>query len=210
MRISRTFWLTVLVALAVVVPFVLFGDAVDAAFARWRPAAAGNRPLAALVLIALLVADIVIPVPSSLVSTVCGAVLGFVGGLLTSFAGMTLSAVAGYGLGRWASGRALRWLGGDEAATLTRLQARFGIGFLVAMRPVPVLAEASALFAGLTKQPFLPALAALLVGNLGVSAVYAAVGAWGGEREEFLGAFGVAILLTGAAMLVQRRALSRK
>jgi uncharacterized membrane protein YdjX (TVP38/TMEM64 family) len=204
--VPRTVWLAVAVALAVIVPFALFGARVDAAFGRWRTTAAADPWTAAFVLGGLLAVDIVVPVPSSLVSTVCGVVLGFWGGFLASFAGMTVSALAGYGIGRWASGRALRWVGAAEAAALQRLRARFGVGFLVAMRPVPVLAEASTVFAGLARQRFAPAFAALLVGNVGVSAVYAAVGAWGGGQGEFLMAFGMAILLTGGAMAVQRRA----
>lgn len=204
MPISRTTWLTIAVALLILVPFGLFGARVDAAVARWLPQASPNLPLAFSLLVALLAVDIVAPIPSSVVSTACGAVLGFGAGLLASFVGMTISSAIGYGLGRWASGRALRWVGEKEAATLGRIEARHGVWTLLALRPVPVLAEASTVFAGLSRQPVGPVLLALTIGNLGVSAAYAAVGAWGREKQSFLGAFGVAILLTGLALLVQR------
>jgi len=205
MRISRTTWLSLAVAAAILIPFAIFGERVDAAFSRWVSQAAAHPLRSAFVLVGLLVVDIVAPVPSSLVSTACGAILGFWGGLLASFAGMTISSVAGYGLGRWASGWTLRWVGKREAEALRQFESRYGIGFLVALRPVPVLAEASTVFAGLSRLPFPRALVALSLGNLGVSAVYAAVGAWGGDRDAFLAAFGAAILLTGLAMLWQKR-----
>ena len=205
MRISRTLWLSWVVVLAVLVPFALFGERVDAAFAVWCGKASVHPLWTAGVLTGLLCVDIVAPVPSSVVSTACGAMLGFWGGLLTSFAGMMVSSLIGYSLGRWTSDFALRWVGGKDAATLRSVEARYGVGFLVAMRPVPVLAEASAVFAGLAKLPFVRVSAALSLGNLGVSAVYAGVGAWGSGQGSFLGSFGAALALSGLAMLWQRR-----
>ncbi len=207
MRLSRTFWLTAGVALAILGPFVLWGERVDAAIARGLPVIAGRPALAAAVLVGLLAVDIVAPVPSSLVSTAGGAVFGFGWGLVVSFVGMTLGGAAGYGLGRGMSARALRWVGAREADRLRRMEARWGIGFLVAARPVPVLAEASAVFAGIARRPAAPVLTALAIGNLGVSAVYAAVGAWGRETEAFLGAFGLSLLLAAGVLWGQWRCM---
>lgn len=88
----------ILVAL-VVAPFALFG----VAFEAWTGALIRSdrrAAAAAFVGVGLLAADVVLPVPSSLVSAGLGAALGPLAGTLTSTLGMTLGSVVGYGLGR--------------------------------------------------------------------------------------------------------------
>ena len=58
--------------------------------------------------------------------------------------------------------------------------------WLLLLRPVPVLAEASVLFAGIARLPPGRAALELLMGNAVVSAVYAGVGAWGRTTDSML------------------------
>ncbi|HOE61444.1 MAG TPA: VTT domain-containing protein [Kiritimatiellia bacterium] len=201
----RTLSLLTLVLLAVILPFFLFADAVQA----WTDALlrhAQAHPLqTGLLLTALLASDIVVPVPSSLVSTACGMTLGFVAGTCASFIGMSASALVGLLMGRMAAPAAQRLIGADEVRLLQSFHARYGIWLLLALRPVPVLAEASVVFSGLARQPFGRAFAITLLGNAAVSAVYAAVGAWGRLADSFLPAFGASMLLAGALYLPLRR-----
>ena len=66
-----------------IVPFLLFGEQVEAALDRWRqhPPA---WPLVAGAVVALLATDVFLPIPSSVVSTLAGGQLGLVGGTLAS------------------------------------------------------------------------------------------------------------------------------
>jgi uncharacterized membrane protein YdjX (TVP38/TMEM64 family) len=209
LRPGRLLLLVALVAAAIVVPFLLWGARVDAwvdSFVR----SAAARPLpAALVLGGLLAADVVAPVPSGPVSTACGLLLGFGAGLLVSFAGMSLGALAGYALGRAVRAPAAALAGDPALARLERLRGRWGVWLVAALRPVPVLAEASVLFAGLARLPARRVVPALLLANLGVSAVYAAAGAWAASAHAFLPAFAAALLLPGLAMLAGRRLTRR-
>jgi uncharacterized membrane protein YdjX (TVP38/TMEM64 family) len=119
---------------------------------------------------------------------------------------MTLSSTAGHLLGRYASDLAFRLIGKSEGERLKDFHARQGIWLLLALRPVPVLAEASVLFSGVTRQPFLPTLAVTSLGNAAVSLVYAAVGAWGRTSDSFLPAFGVSVLVSGVFFMRLNRA----
>lgn len=188
----------------IVVPFLVFGAAIDAWSADFIARGRANPWQTALVLGGLLAVDVLAPTPSSLVSTACGALLGFWGGLLASFAGMTLSVALGLLLGRLAAPAARRALGPREQALLLRMQNRWGLWMLAAARPVPVLAEASVLFAGLAKFPWRGALPALLLGNLAVSAVYAACGALASAHRATPLAFAAAALLSGVALWLAR------
>lgn len=201
----RLILLGVGVGLLIIVPFLMFGGPVERWTGQFIRRSAGHRGLAALVLGGLLAGDILMPVPSSLISTACGSFLGFAAGTLVSFAGMTVSAVAGYILGRMASGMARRMLHDSELELLSRLHGRRGVWMLAVVRPVPVLAEASILFAGLSRLPWRGALPPVLLANLAVATVYGAIGAWAAGRDATLLAFAAAGALSGLAMLIARR-----
>jgi uncharacterized membrane protein YdjX (TVP38/TMEM64 family) len=161
----------------VLVPFALFGARVDAWAAGFFHPGGAPPGWVALVIAGLLAGDVVLPVPSSLVGTAAGYLLGFAGGTAVAWAGMTAGALLGYALGARA-GRpaATRLVGPAELARLEALRARFGDGVLVVTRPVPVLAEAAVVFAGVGRMPLRRFLALTAASNLGISAAYAAVG----------------------------------
>ncbi len=209
---TRTPWrligLGILLVLAIVVPFAIFGGKIERWTDQFLETSAGHPRAVAAVLGGLLAGDILLPVPSSLVSTACGRSLGFVGGTLVSFAGMTVSAVLGYLLGWSASGLARRGLRASDLETLALLHGRWGVWMLAAVRPVPVLAEASVLFAGLARLPWPRALPLVVIANLAVSAVYGAIGALARGRHATLLAFIGAAALSGLAMLAFRNSAS--
>lgn len=169
--------LFLLVSSAVLITFAAWGDAIDAWTRATVEKAGGDRVLVAAVLFLVLASDILLPVPSSLASTSCGLFLGLWTGFAVSFAAMSASAAAGYALGRFCSDRAARLVGASDMAALRSFQRRFGPWLLLAMRPVPVLAEASAVFAGIGRMPVKSAALQLALGNAVVSMLYAAVGA---------------------------------
>lgn len=194
------------VLLLVLVPFALVGASAD----RWAldlVAALQQRPAAmAGAVVALLALDVVAPVPSSVVATLAGAALGIAAGALASFAGLTLGCAIGYALGRTAGrGAAQVTLGEREVERLEAGWARFGDAFLILARAVPVLAEASVLFAGMSAMPRGRFLLLTGLANAGLSLVYASVGAWTLETPSFLLAFGCAVALPAAALLAASR-----
>ncbi len=200
----RTLLLLLGIVTIVIVVFLLFGDAVEAWSETLIAETADHRLLVAAVLAGLLTVDVVVPIPSSLVSTACGMLLGLAGGTITSFVGMTGTVLAGYLIGRFAAGSATRLIGARESEMLHAFQERHGLWLLLAMRPVPVLAEASVLFSGISRQPPLPVFAVTAIGNLVVSLAYVLVGVWGRESGAFLPAFALSIGLSGGVMFLSR------
>jgi uncharacterized membrane protein YdjX (TVP38/TMEM64 family) len=199
-------WFIVCLAMlaAILVPFFLFEDNLsrlsDGFLAGAKP-----RWLAAAALAALLASDIVLPVPSSLLSTAAGALLGFGAGAAVSWLGMSAACVLGYLLARRAGAAGIsRWLGEEDVEALRSARAKWQDGVVVLFRPIPVLAEASVFFAGLTKMPFRRFFLLTALSNLGVSAVYAAAGAAGAELNSFLLAFASAIAVPAVFLLFAR------
>jgi uncharacterized membrane protein YdjX (TVP38/TMEM64 family) len=201
---TRVKWvlLTVVVLLAILVPFGIWGEQIDHAVERYLVAVRERPMQAAFVLSALLAGDIVLPTPSSLISTACGTICGFLPGMLASWVGMNMACLLGYLMGRFASGtRVRRMMGESSMATLERISARRGSWFLIVTRPVPVLAEAAVLFAGLGQMPAASFIRMSFSANLGISIVYAWVGATATDASGFLWAFLLAMGLPGLLML---------
>ncbi|HEX2046370.1 MAG TPA: VTT domain-containing protein [Acidimicrobiales bacterium] len=135
--------------------------------------------LAAWLGVGLLVGDIVLPVPSSVVMLAHGALFGVVPGAALSLLGRTGNAVVGVLLGRGAGGllsrRARRRAASDHGRG-AELVRRWGLAAVVLTRPVPVLAE-STLVAGAAMGLAPPAvIAAAVVGALPEAMLYAVAG----------------------------------
>ena len=196
--------LSALLLTIILVPFFLFEDEMNAWIASRLQA--GTPPVVtAAMIVCLLALDVFLPVPSSIVSTAAGAFLGFTAGVVASTAGMTLGCVLGYRCGRrFGLPLVLRFVGERDLIEVTAQFRRSAEWALATTRPVPVLAEASALVAGLSAVPFWKYMVITSLANAGISAVYCAVGANALHSGSFLLAFLGAIALPGVAMLLSR------
>lgn len=174
----RALWKWIAVAFvllgAIVIPFLLLEADVTRLAGGLFAGQAG--PLLALLILALLAFDVVLPVPSSLVSIAAVALFGWVGGLLI-WIGMTIGCGLGYWLGSRA-GRPLaeRFIGPGEVARAERIAGKVGPAALVLTRAVPVLAEATTIAAGLTAMPLRRFALATGLANAGIALAYVAAG----------------------------------
>ena len=208
MKVLRWLFLVILVLALILVPFLLFGAQIETWTRAFIEKAEARPLLSALVLGGFLAGDVVLPVPSSILSTGCGVLLGIAAGTLVSFIGMTISCVFGFALGRLARPLAGRLLGANEAARLARIRGRFGDWMIVITRPVPVLAEAAVLFAGMGRMRARRFMLLTTLANLGISLVYATIGALSATVNSFLLAFIGAIVLPGILMMITRQRTS--
>lgn len=152
-RNSRRIALLIVAALCVPsLPFLLVGELPGE---RWLSANDTNALHFALAGAALLAADVLLPIPSSIVGTMLGARLGFGAGFLAAFAGMMLGQSAAYLISRAVLRKRLDVL--PAAPTLVAL---------VLSRPVPILAEALVFSAGAARVSWPQFLAACASGNL--------------------------------------------
>src|SRR4051794_9095477 len=193
---------------AILVPFALFEGTFERLGARMMSGDLAGWPAAALIS-GFLALDVVLPVPSSMVSTAAGAVMGMARGTAVVWVGMMAGSVLGYALGARATGVTGRFVGADSLARAERVAAAYGDWAIVVCRPVPVLAEASVVLAGLVHTPWPRFLALTAASNLGIAIAYAAIGAYSMSAGSFLLTFAGAILLPGLAMLIARLWLGR-
>lgn len=193
----------------VLVPFVLFEEQFDAVAAE---IAGGRVPaaVAATGIAALLTFDVLLPVPSSIVSTGAGVLLGFAAGTAVVWGGMMAGCLVAYALGAWASGGAQRLVGAQSLERARALASRYGDWTIVICRPVPVLAEATVIVAGLVRAPLRRFLALTGTANLGIAVAYAAVGAFAMRVDSFLMAFIGALLIPALALGIARLTVERR
>ena len=200
----RAFLLFLAVSAAVVVSFILWGDEINGWMNDAIASTDGNRFFVALVLFLVLASDIILPVPSSLASVSCGLFLGWKLGFAVSFAAMSVSSAVGYAIGRISSTAAEKLIGASDMASLSCFQQRFGAWTLLALRPVPVLAEASTVMSGVARQPITQVALQLALGNATVSLFYALAGAFFGNGEGTAWwAFLAAMVVTGLFFLAK-------
>ncbi|HEY6080386.1 MAG TPA: VTT domain-containing protein, partial [Polyangiaceae bacterium] len=168
--------LTCLVLALILVPFALWEEPITAWTTEQLAATSGRAALSGLV-IALLSADVLLPIPSSFVAAGAVSLLGAVQGGASVFLGMTLAAWLGYALGLWGGQPlATRMAGERELSRAGSLMERHGSWLLLLCRGVPVLAEASTLLAGATRLPRLRFALVTALGNAGLSLAYALIG----------------------------------
>ena len=180
----RLVWLFLGLVVLVLVPFFVWGGTLERMFTQsgtvdWLRDYGSWAWAAALL---LLMSDLVLPVPGTVVMAALGYLYGFLGGGLLAAAGSFLSGTVGYGLCRGVGRGAAAWLLGEEdLAKGERLFAEVGGWLVVLSRWLPVFPEVIACMAGLTRMPARPFFLALACGALPLGFTFAAVGRAGVE-----------------------------
>jgi uncharacterized membrane protein YdjX (TVP38/TMEM64 family) len=186
----------VLILLTLIIgPFVIWGARFDATFSLegargWMEQYGRWAWLAG---IALLVADIVLPIPSTVVMSAIGWMYGWWWGGLICTAGSMLSGIVAYVMCRILGRPAAKWIAGEDGLMRGSELFAKGGGWLVALsRWTPVLPEAVACLAGIVRMPWRVFLLALFCGSLPLGFAFAAIGQVGQDSP------GLALLLSGA------------
>jgi uncharacterized membrane protein YdjX (TVP38/TMEM64 family) len=158
--------------------------------------------------IALLMVDLLLPIPGTIVMSALGAVYGFwIGGLIATIGSM-LAGILGYGVGRFFDEKfAKRWLGEKDFEKGRSLFDKSGAWVVAVSRALPILPEVLACMAGLLRMPFGKFVIALACGSIPMGFLFAWIGAIGRDQPAWGLAFslGVPAVLWGAAALMRRR-----
>jgi uncharacterized membrane protein YdjX (TVP38/TMEM64 family) len=165
----------------------------------------------ALLAVALLVVDALVPVASSVVMISLGALYGAPLGIALAWVGRFAMALFGFAIGRRGGPLMRRVLGDAEAERARGLVERRGALAIVASRPVPLVAETVTIVAGASGMPWRTATVAAAIGSLPEAVVYGLAGSLSARFEE--GAVVWCVLLAvvvgfwlGERMLGRRRA----
>lgn len=202
----RLLWFFLILAALVLATWMIWGAGWESRFTlegtiHWLESA-GSWAWAAG--IGLLLADLLLPIPGTVVISALGFVYGTVAGGLIASAGLIAAGLAGYGLGRlFGEGLARRWLGDRDFEKGRKLFSNGG-GWVVALsRALPILPEVVSCMAGLVRMPFNRFLTSLICGSLPMGFVFAAIGQAGHGAPGW--AFALSLIVPGVLWAIAGR-----
>lgn len=202
----------IILCLMICLPYFMFSEEV----ARWSSELLSERSapiVVASVVVALLILDIALPIPSSLICVAAFALLEGWLAFVTVAAGLTLTYIVGHLLGAVFGKAALnRVFNAGELTTMLRIASTQRYSAIVLSRPLPVLAEATSLYIGSIGTSLLPAAMCALLSSLGLAAMYW----WIARTAQSQESLGLALLVSialpvafwGASKFFQRKARS--
>lgn len=153
--------------------------------------------LAAMLGVGLLIADVLLPVPSSLVMVMHGALFGVVFGTLLSLVGSTGAALFGFWIGRRGGKLLDASVPPEERERANYLLERWGALAIIVTRPVPLLAETVAIMAGASRLNWGSVALAALAGSLPPALLYALTGASVANFQNTALMFAFVLLIAG-------------
>jgi uncharacterized membrane protein YdjX (TVP38/TMEM64 family) len=201
----RRWWmLAFVIAVTLLVMFFAASSSGIALFEDPTPLLRGARPLAAVIGVLLLVADVFLPVPSSLVMLAHGTLFGVAGGTALSLIGSVASALTGFAVGRAGKDAVRRFVTEREHERAGALLERWGVVAIAVTRPVPILAETVAILAGSSPLTWTQTALAAAAGSIAPAAVYAWAGAHAHGTVNHVLAFGGVLLITSVLFFIGR------
>jgi uncharacterized membrane protein YdjX (TVP38/TMEM64 family) len=199
-------WSTILVAIAalIIVSALLveqvFNDPSGGAAERLL---AEPGVTAAVAVVVILGIDVFVPIPSSLVMILSGAVFGVGAGATLSLVGSLSGNVLGYELARrYGAGLAARLVGEQQLNRMATVFERYGAVAIILSRPVPVLMETLSLVAGMAGMRRGAFLVTSLLGTVPACLIYAYAGAFSKDAGNLIPAFAVALLVPAFGWVV--------
>ena len=151
--------------------------------------------LAASVGVGLLIADVVLPVPSSLIMVAHGALFGVVQGTILSLIGSVGAAMFGFAIGRRGGTLLERIVTSADRDRANSMLRRWGTLAVIVTRPVPVLAETVAIIAGTSSLSWRSVILASIVGSFPSALLYALSGAAIANFQNTVLMFGVVLVV---------------
>ena len=152
--------------------------------------------------ITLLVTDLFLPIPSSLVMIANGALFGIVLGTILSLLGNLGAALTGFSLGRWGSSLLPRFVSPKQRRQGNRLLEKWGALAIIVTRPVPLLAETTVIMAGTSTMSWKNMGLATILGSFPGAIIYAWTGATATSFDNSLLMFGLVLLIAGGFWLL--------
>jgi uncharacterized membrane protein YdjX (TVP38/TMEM64 family) len=173
----------------------VLGIPVEALASRWLDHAGLGT---ATLIVALLAADVALPIPSSLVMVLSGAAFGVGWGALIALVGSIAGEWIGFELvRRYGRGVSRGIVCADEFERFSVFFERHGTMAVILTRPLPVVMETMSLIAGLSTMSRRSFLGASLAGTAPIVVIYAYAGAVSREVDSLIPA--VVILVAVAA-----------
>jgi membrane protein DedA with SNARE-associated domain len=195
-RWIRLILLVLTILIVPVIPFLTLGWYLEPQIELCLQACRERPGLVSLLGAISLIADILLPIPSSFICTTLGQILGILPATLLCTAGLQIGSWLGWSIGRaWG----IRWIErfcGNDARQIGREAIDQWGGWAIALtRPVPLLAESVVLLLGTHDASFARWFPILLLSNLAIAFAWCSLGAWSQSEHQVLVASMMSVLV---------------
>ena len=180
----------------------ILGINLEPMVAAWleQPGASG-----AFLIVALLAADVFLPVPSSIIMVLSGAAFGVLWGAVFALVGSVAGEWLGFELVRkFGRGASSRIATDEDIDRVNAFFERYGALAVIVTRPLPIVMETMSLVAGLSRMRREVFLLASLVGTMPIVLVYAYAGAVSRQVGSLLPAAVILVAVTALGWLWYR------
>ena len=155
--------------------------------------------------VGLLMGDVFLPIPSSLIMVANGALFGMGVGTLLSVVGNLGAAAIGFSIGRRGGKLLDRVVPSADRQAADRLLSKWGTLAIILTRPLPLLAETTVIVAGTSSMAWKNLWLGTFLGTLPIAIVYAVTGALAASFESTALAFGLVMATAGIFWVVSNR-----
>ena len=190
----KSIWLPFVASFLVVVVVFIIGKNLEQEFTAALNQVEHVQLQYAAISFFILLGDILLPVPSSIVMYLNGYVLGILSGACLSFVSLLAGSCVGYYLGKFTSMGVMAKK--DERAHLFLL--KYGAFAILITRGIPILAESICMVCGYNKMLFKQYILLNAIGYIPLCLLYAFFGQSGYDQNNLLLSF-IASLLVSAA-----------
>lgn len=149
----------------------------------------------------ILSADIVLPVPSSIVMYMNGFVLGLLAGTVLSFVSLMSGSVIGYYLGKLTS----NGIKAQKEERAHHFLLKYGDLAIIITRGIPILAESICVVCGYNKMPFKNYFFLNAIGYFPLCLLFAFFGQSGYDSNNFLFSFILSLLVSAVFWFLGKR-----
>lgn len=169
------------------------------------PDLGGSSVGAAVASFALLAGDVILPVPSSGVMIANGVLFGWLPATVLSLAGSVASALLGGAIGRRGGALLHRLVAPDRQPSVAEAIERRGAFMIIVTRPVPIVAETTAILAGAAGMSYGRLAAAAAIGSLPPAVLYSLAGTVADSFGHAALVFAGVLALSALVWLADRR-----
>jgi uncharacterized membrane protein YdjX (TVP38/TMEM64 family) len=153
----------------------------------------------------ILVSDIILPVPSSIVMYSNGAILGMLNGFLLSLISVILSSVVGYFIGRGSSAI----LKSEVDVSAKKILEKYGYPAVLITRGIPIISESVCIVCGFNRYNFVVYLALNVAGYIPICLIYAYFGSIAANQNLFFISLGSSLLVSFLLWVFGKKLIGR-
>jgi uncharacterized membrane protein YdjX (TVP38/TMEM64 family) len=169
------------------------------------------EPFSMVLIMVLLISDLLIPIPSSVVMTFSGRMYGFINGGLIALLGSLTASIIGFLIFRKTSTYISKYILSErDQQSMNESFSKWGEGVLILSRMIPLLTETMSCYAGLTSISLKRFLLVITLGTVPVVFYYSYFGSQLETVSQWPLPLAIGLIIPGIVWIILRNTLKKR